>query len=495
MKKHLMFFSFVLTLVLYQTSYTETLVSSFSQLKTKTMALPVNPKHTAQLDDTFISLFSFNEIITTLYDASIIALNSMSDKQWIFSDEAKKRLSNNIKNQYFSESWFRYIVEKQINILEQQYIEAEIPLWEQFIIVDAYKKAIFLGGDLHGDIHAFVSMITPYINDDFTFKREYGDCLFITIGDYVDGPYSIELLTLIAKIKTKNNNQFFIQRGNHETIHLNKKHLVTEINKKFYDNAFQDIEKTLSLFYASMPLATWIGVKKATNTFFWYLITHAVPADIDEDQNITESFVHLHTQPCDTLFFKVYGNTDNKITLYTNEEPSHTFGTINQNTNYGIDISYLGKYYLPNYFDNTNPRYKTVQKLRNIMQKTSTMTDRITWVFGGHQHPSPSLKEIYNSHPKTHFEQQVHNELKNRYQSFQTQGLHITWTLNTNSSSNGTREFPEFVEAGGFVIFAPPSQTKTEYISHEFLLHEGKFTRNYEYNHKQTIYQENFFLH
>lgn len=95
---------------------------------------------------------------------------------------------------------------------------------------------IYVLGDIHGNLKTLMKLI-ELINEN---KPK----LVISLGDIVDrGPNQLECLITILALKILRNDEFYILRGNHETLEMNQAYgFFYDFNQKFKDyNKFNEI--------------------------------------------------------------------------------------------------------------------------------------------------------------------------------------------------------------------------------------------------------------
>ena len=133
-----------------------------------------------------------------------------------------KTTYNQHTHKLFNSSKFNNIVtdvEKKYKITENiVYIEKQK--------IDDNMKVIIIG-DIHSSLSSFIFILNnmkanKIIDNDYLLSSEY---MMVFLGDIVDrGPYSLELLYIIFKLKTINNNRVIICNGNHEDTDIYSKH-------------------------------------------------------------------------------------------------------------------------------------------------------------------------------------------------------------------------------------------------------------------------------
>lgn len=106
------------------------------------------------------------------------------------------------------------------------------------------NEKIFVFGDIHGNLHSLEVML----NEIKKRKPKY----IISLGDIVDrGSFQLQTLIVMCAFKILNPDTFFILRGNHETLEMNRSY-------GFYNNflaRFGDAEKFDPVldFYNGLP--------------------------------------------------------------------------------------------------------------------------------------------------------------------------------------------------------------------------------------------------
>lgn len=94
------------------------------------------------------------------------------------------------------------------------------PSFAQKVDVPSDSKVVFIG-DIHSSFHSFIEIIEHLVSrsilgDDLVLDPKY---FIIFIGDIFDrGPYALDILNIIIRIKNKNFEKVIIGNGNHEDI-------------------------------------------------------------------------------------------------------------------------------------------------------------------------------------------------------------------------------------------------------------------------------------
>lgn len=146
--------------------------------------------------------------------------------------------------------------------------------FEPFVVksIIPTRAALYIWGDIHGDIKALVKMLHRLKTRNVIDNRGIiisPDTYFIFLGDIVDrGEYSTEVLALLIQLVTKNPEHVFIIRGNHEDENLNKVGgFDDELEMKYFDTGLETIgfahqEAQIftqrNIFYNLLPVALFV---------------------------------------------------------------------------------------------------------------------------------------------------------------------------------------------------------------------------------------------
>ena len=106
--------------------------------------------------------------------------------------------------------------------------EYQEPIYFEKIILNKKDDIVFIG-DIHSSIHSLWKIIRRldekkgFFLDFMNLKLK--PCKYIVfLGDFLDrGPYSIETLLIILKLKKENVNNVHIINGNHENLVTNSR--------------------------------------------------------------------------------------------------------------------------------------------------------------------------------------------------------------------------------------------------------------------------------
>ena len=128
----------------------------------------------------------------------------------------------------------RYEVERYLTERETTYVPSEGIINFVNLMLDAARanlrtnngkmlmklhnvKSVLVVGDIHGDIASLFIILRTYI----MILRQHPKTCIVFLGDYVDRAFgSLDVIYILALLKKRYPNRFFIGRGNHETFHL-----------------------------------------------------------------------------------------------------------------------------------------------------------------------------------------------------------------------------------------------------------------------------------
>ncbi len=112
------------------------------------------------------------------------------------------------------------------------------------------QETVIVIGDLHGDLKSLIKLIEIIKLE----KPKY----VVFLGDIVDrGLYQLECLILVLALKIKDSNKYFLLRGNHETLEVNR-------NYGFFQdflNRFKDPKKFnhVTAIYNALPYSALVN--------------------------------------------------------------------------------------------------------------------------------------------------------------------------------------------------------------------------------------------
>lgn len=112
------------------------------------------------------------------------------------------------------------------------------------------KDEIYIIGDIHGNLGSLLKLI-----DEINKNKPK---IVVFLGDIVDrGPYQLECFVIVLCLKLMSPNTYYLLKGNHETLEMNKYYgFYTEFTHKFDDKELYDV--VLSL-YDVLPLCAIIN--------------------------------------------------------------------------------------------------------------------------------------------------------------------------------------------------------------------------------------------
>jgi hypothetical protein len=238
---------------------------------------------------------------------------NLEDKGWIRDEYLKTELNDINQNEVFTlaikyskfvkdfftncKQWTEIAFKNIINVKEKYESIFSIAIKEKLLNEKAIyleKKIIpddadvYIIGDIHSSIKSLIQILKKFSfehnifenNDTFKLKKKN---YIIFLGDMVDrGPFSIEILIIISKLKLLNWDQVFIINGNHEDFNTYKYYgFLDEINKEIIKKSDKQIIHYLLKF---LPSALFIKFKSDNK---WYQLCHGgIEPDIDpNDEN------------------------------------------------------------------------------------------------------------------------------------------------------------------------------------------------------------------
>lgn len=133
---------------------------------------------------------------------------------------------------------------------------------------------LIIFGDLHGSIHAlaraFRQLIkTKYLDEELRITKQ--NVYFIFLGDLVDYGYNgVDTLYSVMLLQSKNQNNVFICRGNHEDRSLNERvdgagkgffGFAEEVQSRYPSDQAAALLSRIYTFYEFLPYAIFIGIE------------------------------------------------------------------------------------------------------------------------------------------------------------------------------------------------------------------------------------------
>ena len=167
------------------------------------------------------------------------------DGIYSINQEFIEEIIQNMKNKiYLHKKYLLKIIYEAIKIFSIEPSLVDINLKEDEIIN--------ICGDVHGQFYDFLNIFKingfPSKNNSYLFN-----------GDFVDrGPFSVEIIIILLLYKILYPKNFFLNRGNHESINMNKIYgFANEVSIKYDKNTYQ----YFNLLFCSLPLAHCVNRK------------------------------------------------------------------------------------------------------------------------------------------------------------------------------------------------------------------------------------------
>ena len=161
------------------------------------------------------------------------------------NQEFIEEIIENMKNKiYLHKKFLLKIIYEAIKIFMIEPSLVDINLKE--------NEIINICGDVHGQFYDFLNIFKingfPSKNNSYLFN-----------GDFVDrGPFSVEIIIILLLYKILYPKNFFLNRGNHESINMNKIYgFANEVSIKYDKNTYQ----YFNLLFCSLPLAHCVNRK------------------------------------------------------------------------------------------------------------------------------------------------------------------------------------------------------------------------------------------
>lgn len=140
----------------------------------------------------------------------------------------------------------------------------------QKVMLPQGAHVIFFG-DLHGSIQALARVLTSLMAEgylDASLRLIKPNTYIVFLGDFVDyGRYGVDTLCTALTLRTRNPEQVFLCRGNHEDMRLNQTRgrfdFITEVESRYGDskaNGWRILSKIYDL-YEHLPYAVFLGIQ------------------------------------------------------------------------------------------------------------------------------------------------------------------------------------------------------------------------------------------
>ena len=128
---------------------------------------------------------------------------------------------------------------------------------------------MYIWGDIHGDVQSLLRTLLQLRHQgviDDSFRIIQPDVYLLFLGDYVDrGPFGLEVLYTLMRLKIANPKQVILVRGNHEDCDVNRRcGFHAELENKLALSLYPALLESLHQFYEYLPLACYLGCSDAT---------------------------------------------------------------------------------------------------------------------------------------------------------------------------------------------------------------------------------------
>lgn len=313
----------------------------------------------------------------------------------------------------------------------------------QGIKVEAGTRLLFLG-DSHADFKSRVKLLYKEIDANGIVKDP--NTKIIILGDITDrGSAGAELLAYFLRLKLLNPNHFFIVRGNHEDVDINKAYgFIDELVVKFPASYQRDSSRLISVdahydqlkrLYNTFPVALFIGSDNDDQANYLY----GCHGFGDSRYNPERLLSKLRDAPCDLSLYERYpiGNmrygsnksVDAILRAHPHQQelvgahnykkffmhtPAYRFSDIDflwgyidydpQTYQEAFQFTRTGIFYGKPYVDALLSDWSRLQGnwimrfLRRMIFPVKN--DRVNWIFRAHQHTAGNNYE-YSNHGKT----------------------------------------------------------------------------------------------
>lgn len=207
----------------------------------------------------------------------------LDDRSCMYGDNFIKSRYNEKKHKLFESSIFLKILEDTLILYRDQYnIEQGYIIYINKLKLNKGNKVIIIG-DIHSSLISFVHILDnmiktkKYMSDEFILN----DGIYLVfLGDIVDrGPYSLELLFIIFKLKLLNKDRIFIIGGNHEGEYTynyyglsnEMKHEFSDCGSVIYDKDYDDCTADIDSILKRLPSAVFV---KYDGEEKWFQLCH-----------------------------------------------------------------------------------------------------------------------------------------------------------------------------------------------------------------------------
>lgn len=232
----------------------------------------VGTAHTLPMFASFNDVSSLNSLTTTLcsypeFERMVIKPNRSFDTAITQKaleeclDEFYTHHTLYKKTSVTTSVWAGRPIDFTHNTIEERYVQK---------LIVSPDAILCVMGDIHGSMHSLIRNLLRlqslgFLNENLTITKK--NFYMIFLGDYVDrGNWSVEVITMLCKLKLLNWEQVFLLAGNHENKEIaNRYGLEQELAAKYSPFQSEQLLNTIhQKFFMLLPVALFITCNNAS---------------------------------------------------------------------------------------------------------------------------------------------------------------------------------------------------------------------------------------